>query len=66
MRVRRYSVVIGLGAIACNATKLASVRERGFFDGYTPITWLSIVIQSLGGIIIAATSRRAGFSHMCF
>lgn len=29
------------------------IMERGFFDGYNAVTWLAIVLQACGGIVVA-------------
>ncbi|CAL8068846.1 unnamed protein product [Calicophoron daubneyi] len=36
-----------------------NVAERGFFFGYDWVVWSAILIQSLGGLLIAATIRYA-------
>jgi UDP-sugar transporter A1/2/3 len=35
------------------------VSERGFFRGYTPLVWASIVVQSGGGLLVACVIKYA-------
>ncbi|VDP78921.1 unnamed protein product [Echinostoma caproni] len=37
----------------------ANVQEHGFYFGYDGVVWASVLIQSLGGLLIAATIRYA-------
>lgn len=37
----------------------SSISEKGFFHGYDLVVWAAILIQSLGGLLIAATIRYA-------
>ncbi|CAN6656346.1 hypothetical protein TRVA0_029S00210 [Trichomonascus vanleenenianus] len=37
----------------------ANVREKGFFHGYNYVVWLSIVLQAIGGLIVALCVKYA-------
>jgi len=47
-----YSVLIGCGGLVTTG-QFALVQEQGFFHGYTPVTFGSIALQGLGGLLIA-------------
>ena len=36
------------------------IRAAGFFDGWTPQTWIPIVTNALGGIIVGLVTKHAG------
>lgn len=52
-----YGVVLGLVGVLTNDWK--KVSENGFFFGYNGVTWLVIILQGLGGLIIAAVIKYA-------
>jgi len=54
-----YSIVIGLAAILSSPKNRAFVTTFGFFQGYTPLTWLNIAIQSFGGLVVAVVIKFA-------
>ena len=35
------------------------VREKGLFYGFTPLVWTIVVIQAIGGLVVAATIKYA-------
>jgi len=35
------------------------VRADGFFHGYTPVTWLVVILQACGGLIVAMVVKHA-------
>lgn len=37
----------------------AIVREKGFFVGYSPIVWTVVVVQAIGGLIVAVVMKYA-------
>lgn len=37
----------------------ATVREKGFFVGYSPMVWLVVIIQAVGGLIVAVVVKYA-------
>jgi len=47
-----YSVIIGCGGLVTTGQS-ATVLELGFFHGYTMVTFASIALQGLGGLLIA-------------
>jgi len=53
-----YSVLIGLGGLLITADG-AVIQTKGFFHGYTPITWCVIATQAGGGLIIAMVIKHA-------
>jgi len=36
------------------------IRAAGFFDGWTPQTWIPIITNALGGIIVGLVTKHAG------
>jgi len=38
----------------------AAISQNGFFAGYKPIVWITIILQALGGLIVAACIAYAG------
>ncbi|KRZ69286.1 UDP-N-acetylglucosamine transporter [Trichinella papuae] len=45
-----FSVFSGFGAVVVN--DLSAVVENGFFQGYNIFTWLVILLQAFGGLVI--------------
>ena len=37
----------------------APIKTNGFFQGYTPYTWATILLQSTGGLIVALVVKYA-------
>lgn len=35
----------------------ATVVEKGFFQYYNTVTWLAIILQAFGGLVIAAVIK---------
>jgi len=54
-----FSVLIGLGGLLVHPTDYAVVSTKGFFHGYTSLTFFNVFIQSCGGIIIAFVIKHA-------
>ncbi|TPP64326.1 UDP-N-acetylglucosamine transporter [Fasciola gigantica] len=52
-----YGVTAGLLTVLIKDG--SGVQQRGFFFGYDHVVWASVLIQSLGGLLIAATIRYA-------
>jgi len=48
-----------LAMFACLAEDTESIAKRGFFAGYTWLTWLVIFMQAVAGLSIAAVCRHA-------
>merc|ERR1712194_68016 len=53
-----YGVLIGCGGLVATGQS-AIVLEQGFFHGYTMMTFVSISLQSLGGLLIAIVIKYA-------
>lgn len=54
-----YSIFIGLAALMFSPTHRSHVITRGFFYGYTNLTFVNLGVQSFGGLIIAVVIRYA-------
>lgn len=55
-----YSVALGLlGLVMQQRGDSGEIAERGFFHGYTAITWLAIANNALGGLLIAVVIKYA-------
>lgn len=53
-----YSLIIGL--IVAHASKDgASIREQGFFHGYTPMTWACVTMNAFGGLLVGCVIKYA-------
>lgn len=52
LQLAMYSVLIGFLGLASTG-QVKSVIEKGFFQGYTPITWINVTVQGAGGLLIA-------------
>ncbi|CAH8858550.1 unnamed protein product [Trichobilharzia szidati] len=52
-----YGVTVGIVTVYLKDGQ--AIHKNGFFFGYDSIVWLAILIQSLGGLLIAATIRYA-------
>lgn len=50
------SLLIGLGLVVLNGDE---VVRRGFFSGYSPMVWLCISLNSLGGLAVAMVVKYA-------
>jgi len=51
------SIFLALGAIYVN--DYAIVKEKGFFVGYSPSVWAVVIIQAVGGLIVALVVKYA-------
>ena len=47
------------GALALCGKDGAQVSDRGFFFGYTPMVWMSVLNQAFGGLLVAVVVRYA-------
>jgi len=52
-----FSVIFG--AVGVFVNDLNKVKERGFFDGYSPVVWVVIFLQAFGGLVVAAVIKYA-------
>ena len=64
------SIVIGLFGVYSKDGAL--VAEKGFYQGYSNLVWAVILLQSLGGLVVASPSlisptlaRTHTAAHMC-
>ncbi len=48
-----------LAALAVIQQDFHIVREKGLFYGFTPLVWTIVVIQAIGGLVVAATIKYA-------
>lgn len=47
------------GLAAVYSSDAAAVAEAGFFQGYSPLVWCVILLQALGGIVVAVVIKYA-------
>lgn len=60
MRNVQLSVVaIPIGLLTTFSYDLAEVSAKGFFHGYNAIVWSVILLQALGGLLVAMVVRYA-------
>ncbi|XP_054764033.1 UDP-N-acetylglucosamine transporter-like isoform X1 [Lytechinus pictus] len=52
-----FGVIFGLGGVI--GKDGSKVAEDGFLQGYNTITWVVVILQALGGLIIAAVIKYA-------
>nr|CAH0103774.1 unnamed protein product [Daphnia galeata] len=52
-----FSIIFGAAGVVINDWD--KVAQRGFFDGYTPVVWLVIMLQAMGGLVVAAVIKYA-------
>lgn len=52
-----FSLLLGLLAVVFKDG--AAVADRGFFSGYSPMVWLCISLNSLGGLAVAMVVKYA-------
>lgn len=51
---------IFLALIGVFTADVTSVTTLGFFSGYSTIVWVVILLQALGGLIVAVVVKYAG------
>merc|ERR1711966_184002 len=56
LQIGLYSVAIGLGGLVTTG-QWSLVVENGFFHGFTEITVISILMQSLRGLVVAVVIK---------
>lgn len=59
-----FGTILGLAGVWLNDGGI--VRRDGFFRGYTFMTWTVILLQGLGGLIVAAVLKYADNILKCF
>lgn len=52
-----FGTIIGYIGVYCNDYN--AVTENGFFQGYNSVVWTVIILQALGGLVIAAVIKYA-------
>lgn len=50
---------VGIALITVYAKDSVEVAKNGFFSGYTPLVWTVVVIQAVGGLIVAVVVKYA-------
>lgn len=61
-----YSVVIGVAAIFISPVDRADIAAKGFFAGYTKLTFVNLAVQSFGGLVIGKyIAQCLRFNHFC-
>jgi UDP-sugar transporter A1/2/3 len=50
---------VGIALIAVFAKDSAAVAQQGFLGGYTPIVWTVVIVQAVGGLIVAVVVKYA-------
>jgi UDP-sugar transporter A1/2/3 len=53
-----FSLVFGAFALMATSAG-ADVERNGFFYGFTPITWCAVLLQSVGGLMVAVLIKYA-------
>eukprot|EP01063_Lacrimia_lanifica_P032635 TRINITY_DN560_c0_g2_i3.p1 TRINITY_DN560_c0_g2~~TRINITY_DN560_c0_g2_i3.p1 ORF type:complete len:161 (+),score=34.64 TRINITY_DN560_c0_g2_i3:243-725(+) len=59
MQLAFYSIFTGLIVLYTTTEQWNQVQERGFFYGYTYMTWLCISVNGFGGLLVGATIKYA-------
>ncbi|XP_013783052.1 UDP-galactose translocator-like [Limulus polyphemus] len=57
VQLSTFSIPIGLATTFLSS--YSEVQERGFFFGYTMLTWFVILLQALGGLLVAVVVKYA-------
>lgn len=52
-----FGFILGMAAVFVQ--DLEAVRSNGFFQGYNSITWIVILLQAVGGLIVAVVMKYA-------
>eukprot|EP00928_Gymnodinium_smaydae_P038515 TRINITY_DN26553_c0_g1_i1.p1 TRINITY_DN26553_c0_g1~~TRINITY_DN26553_c0_g1_i1.p1 ORF type:complete len:430 (-),score=105.68 TRINITY_DN26553_c0_g1_i1:345-1451(-) len=55
-----------LAMLGCFLTDGARIRADGFLQGYSPLVWGVIVLQAVGGLVVAAVLKYADNILKCF
>jgi UDP-sugar transporter A1/2/3 len=50
---------VGIAFITIFAKDMVAVRAQGFLGGYTPVVWTVVIIQAVGGLIVAVVVKYA-------
>jgi len=57
IQLAMFGTIFGLMIVYCFDFK--AVMAKGFFQGYSPIVWMVIILQAIGGLIIAVVIKFA-------
>lgn len=55
-----------VGFIGCLSKDYAAIREAGFMQGYNGLVWGVIMLQAVGGLVVAAVLKYADNILKCF
>ena len=50
---------VGIAFITIFAKDMAAVQAQGFLGGYTPVVWSVVIVQAVGGLIVAVVVKYA-------
>lgn len=57
--IQLASIAIPFGLIQVLVTDASAINEKGFFYGYSLITWIVILLQAQGGLLVAVVVKYA-------
>lgn len=57
--IQLASIAIPFGLVQVMVTDAAAIHEKGFFYGYSLITWVVILLQAQGGLLVAVVVKYA-------
>jgi solute carrier family 35 (UDP-sugar transporter), member A1/2/3 len=60
MELCAASIVVLLSSLLLNSSDAKVIREKGFFHNWTFVTWIPVVTNALGGIIVGLVTKYAG------
>lgn len=60
MELSAASLVFLVASLLLNSPDGALIRERGFFHGWTKQTWIPVITNAMGGIIVGLVTKYAG------
>lgn len=60
MELCAASIVVLLSSLLLNSSDAKVIREKGFFHNWTSLTWIPVVTNALGGIIVGLVTKYAG------
>jgi UDP-sugar transporter A1/2/3 len=59
IRMSIPSIILGFAGIYANTSDRAIVATYGFFHGYSGIVWCVIILQAIGGLVVAMVVKYA-------
>ena len=54
-----YSIFCGYATLMMTPGDRQMVNEKGFFHGYTPATWICVMVNAFGGLLCGAVIKYA-------